>query len=226
MHREAQAPDDAPTAASSTRLARTAGKAKSTRQQSRRIETWQGKKPAPTDLAGILQRAGDVAGTALGSLLTRSALGFAIWDTDLRCIWVNDALEKYDGVPREQRLGRRPGTALPGDAGVLESAMREVLATGISDFPAASTAHPIMERAGGNRAFSVCAIRLDDAEGQRGVCQVVLEVTGRRWAEDRLALVSEAGARIGTTLDVMHTAQELADFTVPLLADYVTVDLT
>ncbi|MEU3302093.1 SpoIIE family protein phosphatase [Streptomyces sp. NPDC006678] len=185
-----------------------------------------GKKPAPTDLDGILQRAGDVAGTALGSLLTRSALGFAIWDTDLRCIWVNDVLEKYDGVPREQRLGRRPGTALPGDAGVLESAMREVLATGISDFGREYRA-PIMERAGANRAFSVCAIRLDDAEGRTlGVCQVVLEVTGRRWAEDRLALVSEAGARIGTTLDVMHTAQELADFTVPLLADYVTVDLT
>ncbi|MEJ8661688.1 MULTISPECIES: PAS domain-containing protein [Streptomyces] len=129
-----------------------------------------GKKPAPTDLAGILQRAGDVAGTALGSLLTRSALGFAIWDTDLRCIWVNDALEKYDGVPREQRLGRRPGTALPGDAGVLESAMREVLATGISDFGREYRA-PIMERAGGNRAFSVCAIRLDDAEGRTlGVC--------------------------------------------------------
>ena len=95
--------------------------------------------------------------------------------------------------------------------------MREVLATGISDFGREYRA-PIMERAGGNRAFSVCAIRLDDAEGRTlGVCaKWSLRSLGRRWAEDRLALVSEAGARIGTTLDVMHTAQELADFTVPL----------
>ncbi|UUN31558.1 SpoIIE family protein phosphatase [Streptomyces sp. FIT100] len=177
-------------------------------------------------MAGILRRAGDGAGTALGSLLTRSALGIAIWDTDLRCIWVNDSLETYDGIPREQRLGRRPGTALPGDAGTLESAMREVLATGASDFGREYRV-PIMKHAQGSRTFSVCAIRLDDTDGRAlGVCQVVLEVTGRRWAEDRLALVSEAGARIGTTLDVMRTAQELADFTVPLLADYVTVDLT
>lgn len=47
----------------------------------------------------------------------------------------------------------------------------------------------------------------------------------RRLASDRLALLSEASTRIGTTLDVMQTGQELADFAVPRLADYVTVDL-
>ncbi|MFJ5272579.1 SpoIIE family protein phosphatase [Streptomyces sp. NPDC088358] len=47
----------------------------------------------------------------------------------------------------------------------------------------------------------------------------------RRLASERLALLSEASTRIGTTLDVMQTGQELADFAVPRLADYVTVDL-
>ncbi|MEU3184109.1 SpoIIE family protein phosphatase [Streptomyces sp. NPDC006923] len=42
---------------------------------------------------------------------------------------------------------------------------------------------------------------------------------------NHLVQLSEASTRIGTTLDVLHTAQELADFTVPFLADYVAVDL-
>jgi serine phosphatase RsbU (regulator of sigma subunit) len=41
----------------------------------------------------------------------------------------------------------------------------------------------------------------------------------------RQHLLSEAESRIGTNLDPMETAQELAETTVPNLADYVTIDL-
>lgn len=44
-------------------------------------------------------------------------------------------------------------------------------------------------------------------------------------ARRRLELLSEASARIGTTLDVRRTAQELAEMAVPRLADYVTIDV-
>ncbi|HSX96317.1 MAG TPA: SpoIIE family protein phosphatase, partial [Streptomyces sp.] len=44
-------------------------------------------------------------------------------------------------------------------------------------------------------------------------------------ARRRLELLTEASARIGTTLDVRRTAQELAETAVPRLADYVTIDL-
>jgi len=47
----------------------------------------------------------------------------------------------------------------------------------------------------------------------------------RRLVSERLMLLNEASTRIGTTLDVMRTGQELADFVVPRLADYTTVDL-
>ncbi|MFH9968691.1 SpoIIE family protein phosphatase [Streptomyces mirabilis] len=43
--------------------------------------------------------------------------------------------------------------------------------------------------------------------------------------QERLTLLYDAGIRIGTTLDVTRTAQELAAFAVPRFADYVTVDL-
>ncbi|GGU90213.1 hypothetical protein GCM10010211_66010 [Streptomyces albospinus] len=44
-------------------------------------------------------------------------------------------------------------------------------------------------------------------------------------ARRRLELLSEASARIGTTLDVSRTAGELAEMAVPRLADFVTIDL-
>ncbi|MFE9450301.1 SpoIIE family protein phosphatase [Streptomyces sp. NPDC006739] len=44
-------------------------------------------------------------------------------------------------------------------------------------------------------------------------------------ARRRLELLSEASTRMGTTLDVRRTAEELAETAVPRLADYVTVDL-
>ncbi|MFJ9818498.1 SpoIIE family protein phosphatase [Streptomyces sp. NPDC101151] len=43
--------------------------------------------------------------------------------------------------------------------------------------------------------------------------------------QERLKLLYDAGIRIGTTLDVTRTAEELAEFAVPRFADYVTVDL-
>ncbi|MGW0735711.1 SpoIIE family protein phosphatase [Streptomyces sp. NPDC002851] len=51
-------------------------------------------------------------------------------------------------------------------------------------------------------------------------------VTGRaEMARGRLMLLYEAGVRVGTTLDVERTAEELADVAVPGFADLVTVDL-
>ncbi|RST13266.1 GAF domain-containing protein [Streptomyces sp. WAC05374] len=44
-------------------------------------------------------------------------------------------------------------------------------------------------------------------------------------ARERLKLLYEAGGRIGTTLDVVRTAEELSEVTVPRFADFVTVEL-
>ncbi|GAB2700721.1 SpoIIE family protein phosphatase [Kitasatospora kifunensis] len=44
-------------------------------------------------------------------------------------------------------------------------------------------------------------------------------------ARTRLRLLYDAGLRVGTTLDVVRTAQELADVSVPRFADFVTVEL-
>ncbi|MER6175345.1 GAF domain-containing sensor histidine kinase [Streptosporangium sp. NPDC001681] len=45
-------------------------------------------------------------------------------------------------------------------------------------------------------------------------------------ARERLSLLCDAGSRIGTTLEITRTAEELAQVAVPRFADYVAVDLT
>ncbi|MFD9126894.1 SpoIIE family protein phosphatase [Kitasatospora sp. NPDC059571] len=59
-----------------------------------------------------------------------------------------------------------------------------------------------------------------DAAEQR---QRALEAAGA--AQARLALLNEASTRIGTTLDLQRTAEELIDVVIPRFADFVTVDL-
>ena len=44
-------------------------------------------------------------------------------------------------------------------------------------------------------------------------------------AQERLALLNEASTRIGTTLDLQRTAEELVEVVLPRFADFVTVDL-
>ncbi|GAB2746038.1 SpoIIE family protein phosphatase/ATP-binding protein [Streptomyces bullii] len=70
---------------------------------------------------------------------------------------------------------------------------------------------------GGDRGGSVVTLR-DTTE--------LAAVSGRaEVARERLTLLYEAGARMGTTLDVRRTAQELAEVAAPRFADIVTVDL-
>ncbi|MFH9264967.1 SpoIIE family protein phosphatase [Streptomyces sp. NPDC017546] len=167
-----------------------------------------------------------MSGPVVDSFLARSPVGMAVLDPDLRYLWLNDTLERFGGVPREQRLGRRPAEVLPGAlATSLERLMRQVLSTGeaITDYEYLGWSWADPHR---RRAFTSSFFPLADAGDRRiGIGCTVLEVTDRWNARRLLALVNEAGASIGSTLDVQRTAQELADFAVPRFADFVFVDL-
>ncbi|MFF9125147.1 SpoIIE family protein phosphatase [Streptomyces sp. NPDC014889] len=70
---------------------------------------------------------------------------------------------------------------------------------------------------GGGPAGSVTTLR-DTTE--------LRAVSGRaEEAQERLRLLYDAGVRVGTTLDVVRTAEELAEVAVPRFADLVTVEL-
>ncbi|WP_046592370.1 SpoIIE family protein phosphatase [Streptomyces mangrovisoli] len=164
--------------------------------------------------------------SVLDGFLTRAPVGMAVMDPQLRYVWLNDTLERFGGVPREQRLGHTLSELLPGlQARDNEELMRQVLATGRAitehEYVGWSWADPHRQR-----AYSTSFFPLLDAGGSvTGVCYMVADITERWTARRLLSLVNEAGMSIGRTLDVTRTAQELADFAVPRFADLVIVDL-
>jgi PAS domain S-box-containing protein len=168
---------------------------------------------------------GATNGPVRESLLAHAPIGILVHDLQLRCTWVNDAMEHQVGVPRDQWFERRLKDLFPGfEAEALEAVMRQVLESGTT-MVHEYRAWPPADR-GRAHVFAASFFCLQDADGQTvGVCSMSADVTGNRRARERLAILSEASTRIGSTLDVMRTGQELADLAVPLLADHAVVDL-
>ncbi|NEC26329.1 SpoIIE family protein phosphatase [Streptomyces sp. SID8111] len=166
-------------------------------------------------------------------IVAQSPIGLAVLDTRLRYASVNPALEQINGIPAAEHLGRTVREVLPQlDADAIENAARRVLDTG----------QPIVDRSAVGRtpadpdedhAWTVSLYRLENALGTvLGVAVSVVDVTEQyrasveaEAARRRLALIADASARIGTTLDLDRTARELAAVAVPELADVAAVDL-
>ncbi|MFJ8213586.1 SpoIIE family protein phosphatase [Streptomyces sp. NPDC096033] len=170
---------------------------------------------------------------ALQSLFTQSPIGLATLGPDLRFLRVNDALARMNGVPAADHLGRRLTEVVPGvNASALEATMRQVLERGTAVLDVRRTGRtpadpghdhtwscsyaPLLD--GSGRTLGLIASLIDITEGQRA------QLEAER-ARTRFALLAEAGTRIGTTLDLGRTAQEIVDLLVPQLADSADVQV-
>ncbi|MEV8553588.1 SpoIIE family protein phosphatase [Streptomyces glaucescens] len=156
--------------------------------------------------------------------LVQSPCAIAVYDEHLRLHTLNDAMARVIGVPPERvqglrisELGGKPQNE------ELERHLLQVLGTG-----QAQDVQTYLRSGGEDRAHAWLArmAPVTDTEGRvRGVCLAAHDITENHRARQRLHLVNEASVRIGSTLDVTRTAQELADVCVPVLADFVSVDL-
>ncbi|WP_445525606.1 SpoIIE family protein phosphatase [Streptomyces cyslabdanicus] len=156
--------------------------------------------------------------------LIQSPCAVAIYDERLRLHAMNAAMADVLEVPAERLRGLRHseiGGRRQSEA--FEWHLHQVLTTGRGND--VRTYVPM----GGDGQVSAWLARLSpitDRRGRvRGVCVAAHDFTEQYRARQRLQLVNEASVRIGTTLDVPRTAQELADVCVPALADFVSVDL-
>ncbi|MFG3509376.1 SpoIIE family protein phosphatase [Streptomyces sp. NPDC047821] len=170
---------------------------------------------------------------ALEGLFTQSPIGLALLGPDLRFLRVNEALARMNGVPARDHLGKRLSEVAPGiNAGALETVMRQVLSSGEAVVDVRRTGHTPADP-GRERTWSCSYAPLLDATGRRlGVVASLIDITDRQRAEGeaerarhRFALLAEAGTRIGTTLDLHRTAEEVAHVFVPRLADSADVHL-
>ncbi|MFD6281114.1 SpoIIE family protein phosphatase [Streptomyces sp. NPDC060209] len=136
-------------------------------------------------------------------------------------------LAAADSVSRteESMLGLRPGEIEPGlflEGGKgLAEAIDRVLRTGQGE-PYES--HLMVE--GSEHIWQAAMSPVRNAAGEvQGVSVVTLDTTDQFWARRRLAVLNKASMRIGSTLDVGRTAEELAELAIEDFADFVTVDL-
>lgn len=171
--------------------------------------------PAEVDLA------------VLDALFSQSPVGLHVLDTELRLVRVNTATRAMHHRPAEQVLGRRftdvfSGLESPGEATAM---VRDVLETGV----------PVRERLvrsrldadeGRERTRSVSVFRLTDPRGTvLGVAVAAVDVTEAEEARARLRVLDAVRERVGRTLDVIATCQELAESLVPDFADIAVMEV-
>ncbi|WP_051900116.1 SpoIIE family protein phosphatase [Streptomyces aureus] len=161
----------------------------------------------------------------LGALFSESTVGLHVLDPQLRLVRFNTAARYVKAFALEEALGRHP-REWAGDfySGNYEATLLEVLDTGVPSLDVEVRGHLSPDQP--EIVLSVSCFRLEDtAGGVLGLATAVVDITERKRAAARLALLERAGGRIGTTLDIFRTAQEFADEMVPALADTVVVEV-
>ena len=157
--------------------------------------------------------------------ITQTPVNIALLDTQLRQLRLNTSMCRVLGLPDEAAGLGRPLTDLtssPQTESIMDAA-RTVARTGKPTVWRGVNGMPGEPR---DHAVEINLSPVRDPGGQvRGVLVVAFDMTEQHRARERLALVNEASTRIGTTLDMTRTAEELVEVAVPGLADFSTIDL-
>ncbi len=152
-------------------------------------------------------------------------LPVAVYDRHARFVTCNHTMSHGMGMAPEEMKGRTLWEIQPTPPfDELDELQRQVLRTGeMVHSEEKATRAPGETR---DHAFSAFISPLKDEAGTvQGLSALVIDTTEQYWARRRLAVLADAGVRIGSTLDVTRTAEELADVAVSGFADFVTVDL-
>ncbi|MFF3953322.1 SpoIIE family protein phosphatase [Streptomyces sp. NPDC001890] len=165
------------------------------------------------------------------AIFGQSPFGFVLFGTDLSVIRANQRFATVFGGRAEDHRGRTVDDYLSGtEADRLTVTIQRVLETGasVTDLQIVGTAP-----GAGNRHWSMNLYRVHSGSGRPiGVAGLATDVTRRHIAareaasaRRNLALLNEASARIGNSLDLETTARELLDVAVPGFCDLASVDL-
>ncbi|WP_408990659.1 SpoIIE family protein phosphatase [Streptomyces caniscabiei] len=166
------------------------------------------------------------------AIFGQSPFGFLLIDTDLRVRRANQRFAAIYGGEVDDHRGRGVHDYLQSpEAERVEATLRRVLETGdsITDMHITGFVPGSEER----RHWSVNLYRVHSGTGRPiGIAWLATDITARRAAareaaaaRRNLALLNEAGSRIGNSLDLETTARELLDVVVPGFCDLATVDL-
>ena len=167
----------------------------------------------------LLFQAAQESYAQLDTMLRSAPVGIGFWDRDLRFVRVNDALASLNRLSPEQHIGKTLGEVIPTLAPTLEPLYRRVLESGEPVVHTEST-DDLALHIGEQRHWlsSYYPVRTADNE-TIGVGGLIMEITDRKRADDRLRLLAEAGELFSTSLDRDEIAGRIAQVAVPRLAD-------
>jgi PAS domain S-box-containing protein len=155
----------------------------------------------------------------LDTLLVSAPVGIGFWDRELRFVRVNDALAAVNRKTPEEHVGRTLEEVIPTLAPALLPLYRQVLESGEPLVHTESTDDDALI-IGERRHWLSSYYPVRTPEGEViGVGAVIMEITDRRRADDRLRLLAEAGELFSSSLDRDEIAARIAQVTVPRLAD-------
>ncbi|GAA4551631.1 SpoIIE family protein phosphatase [Streptomyces collinus] len=149
----------------------------------------------------------------------------AVYDRDARLVAANEIMTEVMGRSAEDMKGLTLWEIEPNPPfDEYDRLQREVLRTGEMIFHEEHAQAPGQTRP---HAWSMFLSPLKDETGAvHGMSATVFDTTEQYWARRRLAVLNDASLRIGSTLDVTRTAEEMAEVAVTGgFADFVTVDL-
>lgn len=155
---------------------------------------------------------------------TQCPLPMMVYDRELRVVRSSAGATHELGLTEEQMRGQHVTDILPPHfSPTVEAGIRHVFETGQpEDLQVRGRARP----GAPPRIWAVTVAPLTTRTGGIPHVQVTaLDVTAQYWARERLALLNDVSTQVGSTLDVMRTAQEMADVMVARIADFVTIDL-
>lgn len=168
-----------------------------------------------------------VGGAILDALFTQSPVGLHVLDTELRVVRVNTATRGMRGVAVEGLLGRHFAEAFVGLSAPdeVEAILRGVLESGVPAREYLLRMRLAAEQ-GREKIRSVSVFRLQDPQGTvLGLAATVVDVTEQEQARARLRVLNAVRERVGGTLDVIATCQELVETLVPNFADVAVVEV-
>lgn len=166
------------------------------------------------------------------AIFGQSPFGFVLFGADFTVVRANQRFATVFGGEADDHRGRTVDDYLAGqEADRLSSTLKRVLETGdaVTDLQLVGTVPGSSDR----RHWSMNLYRVHSGAGRPiGVAGLATDVTGRHIAareaasaRRNLALLNEASARIGNSLDLETTARELLDVAVPGFCDLASVDL-
>ncbi|TXS20896.1 PAS domain S-box protein [Streptomyces sp. ms191] len=166
------------------------------------------------------------------AIFGQSPFGFLLFGTDLTVTRANQRFATVFGGSADDHRGRTVHDYLSRpEADRMTDALRRVLETGesVTELQIVGAAPGSADR----RHWSINLYRVHSGSGRPiGVAGLGIDVTRRHnaareaaSARRNLALLNEAGARIGNSLDLEATARELLDVAVPGFCDLASVDL-